>query len=165
MQYTSFLIKYAEIAIKGKNRYLFEDTLVRRISEALRRVEGHFTCRKEQGRIYVYADEGYDYDDTVDALRKVFGIVGICPVVIHAEEGLAKMGQDAVAFLRDSYDVHDQTFKVVCRRAKKSFPVPSMEVNAEIGGMILDAFPQMQVDVHDPDLTINRLRWFVEAIA
>ena len=75
--YQSFLIKYAEIAIKGKNRHLFEDALVSHISHALREVEGEFKVRKEQGRSYVEALSDYDYDETIDALKHVFGIVGI----------------------------------------------------------------------------------------
>ena len=80
--YKAFLIKYAEIAIKGKNRYLFEDALVSQMNHALKKVDGTFRIRKEQGRIYIEMDGEYDYDETVEALKCVFGIVGICPVVI-----------------------------------------------------------------------------------
>ena len=79
--YKAFLIKYAEIAIKGKNRYLFEDALVRNIEYQLKNVDGNFTVRKENGRIYVETEGDYDYDETVEALQRVFGIVGICPVM------------------------------------------------------------------------------------
>ena len=72
--YKSFLIKYAEIAIKGKNRYLFEDALVSQINLSLKKVDGEFLVRKEQGRIYVDALSDYDFDEVVDALTKVFGI-------------------------------------------------------------------------------------------
>ena len=80
--YSSFLVKYAEIAIKGKNRHYFEDALVGRIYAALRNTDGEFAVRREQGRIYVDALGDYDPDEVVDALRCVFGIVGICPVAI-----------------------------------------------------------------------------------
>ena len=66
--YKSFLIKYAEIAIKGKNRYLFEDALVSQINHALKKAEGEFLVRKEQGRIYVDTLSDYDYDEVVEAL-------------------------------------------------------------------------------------------------
>ena len=75
--YKSFLIKYAEIAIKGKNRYLFEDALVSQINHALKKAEGEFLVRKEQGRIYVDTLSDYEYDEVVEALKCVFGIVGI----------------------------------------------------------------------------------------
>ena len=78
MIFHAFLIKYAEIAIKGKNRYIFEDALVKQMNIALSKVEGEFEVKKEQGRIYVFCPEQYDYDETVEALQHVFGIVGIC---------------------------------------------------------------------------------------
>ena len=68
--YKSFLIKYAEIAIKGKNRYLFEDALVSQINHALKKAEGEFLVRKEQGRIYVDTLSDYDYDEVVEALSE-----------------------------------------------------------------------------------------------
>ncbi len=152
--FQTFLIKYGEIAIKGKNRHLFEDALVKQICHALKRVEGDFHVYKEQGRIYIDCDPGYDYDETVEALQKVFGIVGICPVMKCADEGVQKLGDDVVKFLRQAYDRHDQSFKVFTRRPKKSFPIDSMEANAELGGRILDAFPDMRVDVHEPELQL-----------
>ena len=97
--YKSFLIKYAEIAIKGKNRYLFEDALVQNIRYHLERVEGNFQVRKENGRIYVDTEGEYDYEETVETLQRIFGIVGICPVVLVEDEGfdaLAKVVCDYV---------------------------------------------------------------------
>ena len=81
---------------EGKNRYLFEDALVDRMRSALSRVEGCFEVVKEQGRIYVYCPEQYDYDETIDALRKVFGIVYICPVMIFEDRGIEQTVQDVV---------------------------------------------------------------------
>lgn len=71
MQYQSFLIKYAEIGTKGKNRYMFEDALIRQIRYALSSVDGEFDVTKESGRIYVKALGEYDYDDTIEALKRV----------------------------------------------------------------------------------------------
>lgn len=79
--YKAFLIKYGEIGVKGKNRYLFEDALVNQIRFVLREVDGEFQVRKEQGRIFVETEGEYDYEETIEALKRVFGIVGICPVV------------------------------------------------------------------------------------
>ena len=81
MQYQSFLIKYAEIGTKGKNRFMFEDALIKQIRFALREVDGSFEVTKESGRIYVTAEGDYDYDDTIEALKRVFGIADICPMV------------------------------------------------------------------------------------
>ena len=85
--FKSFLIKYAEIGIKGKNRYIFEDALVSNIRIALRRVEGEFSVKKVSGRIYVETLTEFDYDETIESLKKVFGISGICPLFqIHLME-------------------------------------------------------------------------------
>ena len=155
MLYHTLLSKYGEIGIKGKNRYLFEEVLCRRISDALRNVTGEFETHREMGRIYVDCSQDYDFDDAIEALQRVFGIVGICPVVIREEQGLDRLCEDVIAYLREVYPEHNQTFKVETRRADKSYPVPSMEVNARVGGEILDAFPEMKVDVHHPRLEMH----------
>ena len=62
--FKAFLIKYAEIGIKGKNRYLFEDALIRQIQHALKDVDGKFQVTKEQGRVYVEPEGEFDYEDT-----------------------------------------------------------------------------------------------------
>ena len=155
MIFHAFLIKYAEIAIKGKNRYIFEDALVKQMNIALSKVEGEFEVKKEQGRIYVFCPEQYDYDETVEALQHVFGIVGICPVVIYEDQGFEQMAKDVVSYMKNCHPNYDGSFKVYTRRAKKSYPITSMEVSAELGGRILDEFPDASVDVHEPDLTLS----------
>ncbi len=155
MTYQTFLIKYGEIAIKGKNRYMFEDALVRQIRFALRSVEGTFRVHKCQGRIYVDCDGYYDYEETVEALKKVFGIVGICPVVRTEVKEFEELKKDIVAYVEKAYPDKNLTFKVESRRAKKTYPVNSMEMNCDLGEAILDAFPEMRVDVHHPDVLLN----------
>ena len=153
--FKTLLIKYGEIGVKGKNRHLFEDALVRQIRHALKKVDGEFYVHKEQGRIYVECDDTYDFDETVEALKCVFGIVGICPVMKVEDRGIEELGKDVIAFLNHVYDEHNQTFKVMTRRARKTYPIESNDVNMELGGMILDAFPEMHVDVHEPELMIH----------
>lgn len=151
----AFLIKYAEIGIKGKNRYLFEDALVREIRRVLRKVEGSFDVTKEMGRVYVNANGEYDYDETVDALKHVFGITGICPVTIVEDTGFEDLKKAVVDYINEVYPDKNKTFKVFARRSKKSYPLDSMEINRELGGVILDAFPEMKVDVHDPEILLT----------
>ena len=153
--FKTFLIKYGEIGIKGKNRHLFEEALVKQILHALESVEGEFQVYREQGRIYIDAEGFYDFEETVDALQRVFGIVGICPVMKVEDKGLEELGNDVIEFLSNVYDMKDQTFKMDTRRAKKSYPVESMEVNKYLGGRVLDAFPGVSVDVHKPELMIH----------
>lgn len=153
--YKAFLIKYAEIAVKGKNRYMFEDRLVANISYQLKRVDGEFHVRKENGRIYVETQGDYDYDETVAALQRVFGIAGICPVVLVEDNGFDQMAQDVIAHIREAYPVQDFTFKVDARRARKNYPMTSMEINAAIGERVLESFPETKVDVHNPQVMIH----------
>jgi thiamine biosynthesis protein ThiI len=122
---------------------------------ALSKVEGEFEVKKEQGRIYVFCPEQYDYDETVEALQHVFGIVGICPVVRVPVAELEQLRKDVVAYVDEAYEEKNMTFKVDARRAKKSYPANSMEINCEVGEAILEAFPEMKVDVHKPELRIN----------
>ncbi len=155
MRYHTFLIKYGEIGIKGKNRYLFEDALVRQVRFALKDVEGQFEVHKSQARIYVDCDGDYDYDDTVEHLQRVFGIVGICPVVRMEDRGFEQLKKDVVAYMDEAYPDKNLTFKVEARRARKSYPLTSMEINCALGEAILDAFPETKVDVHHPDVMLN----------
>lgn len=153
--YKSFLIKYAEIGVKGKNRYLFEEALVKQIKYALKKAEGEFAVRRTDGRIYVDALTEFDYDETVENLQKVFGISGICPVVHVEDEGFEKLGEAVVRYIDDVYPDKHKTFKVAARRARKNYPLNSMEINMELGGILLDVYPEMRVDVHKPDILLN----------
>ena len=154
MKYSSFLIKYSEIAIKGKNRYMFEDALVKQIRIALKKVEGDFEITKTSGRIYVEYSSDYDFDDTVDALTSVFGITGVCPVVHVEDKGFDQLAKDVIQYMDDVYPDKNITFKVNARRARKNYPLESMEINAKLGEVILDAFPEIKVDVHNPDVML-----------
>ena len=153
--FKAFLVKYAEIGIKGKNRYLFEDALIRQMEYVLKDVEGTFRVTKEQGRIYVQTEGEFDYDETLDALKRVFGIAYICPVVIREDEGFEKLAADVVEYVDHVYSDKNKTFKVYVRRAKKTYPGTSMELSADLGGRILDAYPQMHVDVHQPEILLT----------
>ena len=152
--FTAFLIKYAEIGIKGKNRYLFEDALVDQIRYALRRCDGTFKVYKTQGRIYVDALSEFDYEETVENLKTVFGVSGICPVVYLEDEGFDKLAKDVVNYMDAVYPDKHKTFKVFARRARKNYPLDSMQLNAELGAAILDAFPEFRVDVHQPEIEL-----------
>ncbi len=155
MEYKAFLIKYAEIGVKGKNRYLFEDRLCDQIRYALKRCDGAFDVTKSQGRIYVNADGDYDYDEVVENLKTVFGVTGICPVVQFADEGFEKLCEDVIRYMDEVYPDKNITFKVEARRARKNYPKDSMEINREIGEALLKAFPEIRVDVHKPDVLLR----------
>lgn len=153
--FTAFLIKYAEIGVKGKNKYLFEEALAQQIKYALKRCEGEFKVTRTEGRIYVHALSDFDCDETVDNLKTVFGVSSICPVIHVEDEGFEKLSQTVVEYLDKVYEDKNITFKVQARRARKNYPMNSMEINMELGGVVLAAFPEMKVDVHHPDVMLH----------
>lgn len=153
--FTAFLIKYAEIGVKGKNRYLFEDALIHQIKFALKRCEGKFLISKTQGRIFVEAEGEFDYEETVAQLQHVFGISGICPMIYVEDEGFEKLSERVVRYVDEVYLDKNKTFKVNARRARKNYPRESMEINADLGEAILNAYPEMKVDVHNPEIMLT----------
>ena len=150
-----FLIKYGEIGLKGKNRYLFEDALVRQIRYRLKGIEGNFHVYKAQGRVYVDGTGDFDFEETISSLQKVFGIVGICPVTKTNDQGFEKLAEDVIEHLKRNHHEEGYTFKVEARRSRKNYPLNSMEINRELGAAILTARPDTTVDVHKPDVMLN----------
>ena len=155
MLYQSLLIKYAEIGTKGKNRFLFEDALMKQIRCALKPVDGTFEVTKEAGRIYVQADGEYDYEDAVEALKRVFGIAWICPMFQTEEKDFEKLKKQVAEYVGAVYPDRHKTFKVDSRRADKKYPVSSEQMNRDLGEVILEAYPEMRVDVHHPDILLR----------
>jgi thiamine biosynthesis/tRNA modification protein thiI len=155
MRYKSFLVKYGEIGVKGKNRYLFEDALMKQIRIALTAVEGEFVVSKELGRIYVDADKDYDEDEVISALTKVFGIVAVCPMVRIEDKDFENLKKAVVEYMDKVYENKKITFKVDTRRADKNYPGTSETINADLGEAILNAFPEIRVDVRKPDVLLK----------
>ncbi len=155
MVYQSFLIKYAEIGTKGKNRYLFEDALIKQIKNALKHVEGNFIEFKESGRIYVQAKSEYDYDEVIEALQHVFGIAWICPMLQLEDKDFENLKKVAVDYIGQVYADKNFTFKVDTRRADKNYPIHSEQMNCDLGEVILESFPETRVNVHKPDVLLH----------
>ena len=153
METNSFLIKYAEIGVKGKNRYKFEDALVKRIRQVLYKLKGNFEVYKSQGRIMVDASD-FDQDEAVSALKKVFGIVGICPVRVFKVSDYDTLKADVVSYMKEKYEGKSFTFKVKTRRIDKNFPRTSPAINMDLGELILEALPTLSVDVHEPQVEV-----------
>lgn len=151
-----FLVKYGEIAIKGKNRYLFENRLVDTIKKSLKEL-GSFKVKKEQGRIMVepLEEELIDEQAVKDKLSRIFGIVGIAYGLKEDEVSLEAVKRLAYAQMKKECAKHPITFKVETRRADKRFPLNSMEISAQIGEYLLHQLPdQLKVDVHHPDILL-----------
>lgn len=152
--YQAFLVKYAEIGIKGKNRYKFEEALCRQIERHLEVQEGEFLVQRQQGRILVEAKGDFDFDDVSEALGRVFGISAICPVDMIEDKSWDNLTQAVGDFVEKQYDSLDFTFKVESKRSDKQYPLTSPEVCVEMGAYLLKRFPDMKVDVHHPDVRI-----------
>lgn len=150
----AFLIKYAEIGIKGKNRYVFEDALVRRVKERLARCEGEFLVQKEQGRIYVEAKTEFDQEEVTEGLTHVFGIAHICPVVLVEDKTFHHVCEELVTHMKEELGERPFTFKVFAKRSDKEYPMQSPEICSEAGHFILEHMENASVDVHRPEVSV-----------
>lgn len=149
--FKAFLIKYAEIGLKGNNRYIFENALRDRIKESLLPL-GEFEVSKEQGRIFVSCPDGYDYEETVAALKRVFGISSICPVVVIDGADWDTLTKGVGDYVEAMYPDRHLTFKVEAKRADKNYPRTSPEICSDMGAYLLKRFPELKVDVHEPQV-------------
>lgn len=156
MEFKAFLIKYAEIGVKGKNRFRFEDALIRQMRYALQPV-GEFSIRKESGRIFVDALNEYDYDEAVEALSRVFGIAGICPIVVKENKDFDHVAGVVCDYVGERYEDKHFSFKVHVRRADKAYPIPSMEMAADLGEKLLEHYESegLHVNVREPDVLLT----------
>lgn len=150
----AFLVKYAEIGIKGKNRYIFEDALVRRIKERLERCEGEFWVEKEQGRIYVEAKTDFDEEEVIEGLQHVFGIAHICPVVLVEDKTFSNVCEELVRHMKEELGDKAFTFKVFAKRSDKTYEMESPEICMEAGRYVLENMPNATVDVHHPEVKV-----------
>ena len=152
--YQAFLVKYAEIGLKGSNRFIFENALRDRVKEKLSTL-GNYTVIREQGRIFVECPQDYDYEDTVEALGQVFGVSGFCPVEVIDSTDFETVKEAVGAFVDKTYEKKNFTFKVFAKRADKHYPMESPVICAKIGEYLLERFPQLTVDVHAPQEMIT----------
>ena len=151
----TYLIKYGEIFLKGKNRFIFEDALVNRITEAVEKVEGEFRVHKYLSRIYVECKSDYDEEELIAAIKKVFGVLAICPVLVLEDKGFDDLKEQIVKYVADTYPDVNFTFKMLCKRARKNYPLNSQEMNCSLGEVLLDTYSGLKVDVHKPDVLIT----------
>ncbi len=150
----AFLLKYAEIGIKGKNRYKFENALCEQVRRKLAKIDGEFEVIREQGRIFVEAHGDFDCEEAIQEMGMVFGVTGISPVEVIENKEWDHLTEAVGDFVERQYDTQDFTFKVKCRRSDKHYPLTSPEVCMEMGGYLLERFPALSVDVHDPEVLI-----------
>ena len=147
------LIKNGELALKGLNRSVFEDTLIKNIKIALSDL-GDYTVRKAQSTIYIEPENAdFDFDGALTAVSKVFGIAAFSRARV-CEKDMDDILSAAPEYLEETLK-NIKTFKVEAKRADKRFPFTSPEISAAVGGAILSKFPHLNVDVHRPDEIIT----------
>lgn len=151
--YNILIVKYGEIGVKGKNRYIFENKLIKNVKNILKPI-GKFNVYKEYGRIYVDLD-GYDYEEVVEEVKKVFGIVGVCPAV-RAEKDYNLLKELALNMLEEKIEQGYKSFKVDSRRGDKDFKLTSQEMSLDIGGYLVSQVKdKIAVDVRNPEVKIH----------
>ena len=151
--YNILVVKYGEIGVKGKNRYIFENKLIKNVKNILKPI-GKFNVYKEYGRIYVDLD-GYDYEEVVEEVKKVFGIVGVCPAV-RAEKDYNLLKELALKMLEGKIEQGYKSFKVDSRRGDKDFKLTSQEMSLDIGGYLVSQVKdKIAVDVRNPEVKIH----------
>ncbi len=147
------LAKYGEIALKGLNKHTFEDTLIKNIRYRLKAV-GQFNITRAQSTVYIEPKTDYiDIDDAIERLRKIFGIAKLCRAVVIEKDWdeIAKIAPD---YLEDALS-GARSFKVVARRADKRFPMNSPQIMMELGEVLLEKYPHLKVDVHNPEIIVT----------
>ncbi len=147
------LLKAGELVLKGLNRRSFED---RMIGNMKRRLEGlgKFKVWTSQSTIYVEPmEDGISIDETVKRMQTVFGVAALCPSLV-VEKDFDVIAKHTLEYLRDTLN-SARTFKVDARRADKTFPLNTPQICMELGGIILDNFPHLTVDVHNPQVTVT----------
>ena len=139
------LLKCGELSLKGLNRRNFESVLIRNCRRRLEKL-GQFKIWSAQSTIYVEPQQEADMEEAEDQLKKVFGIAALtrCAVV---EKDFEKICAAAPEYLQQILE-DAGTFKVEARRSDKRFPMKSPEICRELGGVLLEAFPHLKVDVH-----------------
>ena len=159
--YNSIIVKYGEIGIKGKNRYIFENKLIKNIKNMLKPID-KFNVYKEYGRVYVDLGD-YEYDEVCEEVKKVFGVVGVCPAVKvlrnneeDVEAAYQKLKETALLVLEEKIEAGAKTFKVESRIGDKSFRLTSQDMSIDIGGYLLsNVGDKIKVDINKPEAKIK----------
>ena len=147
------LLKLGEIVLKGLNRKSFEQKLMSNVRRRLEPI-GKFRVYCLQSTVYVEAQEdGADMDAAFAALKKVFGVIKLSRAAAceKDKDAIAKL---AIEYLREDME-RVRSFKVESKRSDKSFPMTSIQLSQYVGGLLAEAYPTVQVDVHEPELTVH----------
>ncbi|WP_124727772.1 tRNA uracil 4-sulfurtransferase ThiI [Staphylospora marina] len=151
MKENCILLRYGELALKGKNRTDFENRLIANIRAKLDKFPGVRVTRT-YGRLFVEPGD-QPVEPILEELQTVFGLVGMSPA-IRVDSDWERIKEAAREYVQ-SRCPDARTFKVTAKRSDKSFPIPSQEMNHRLGGFLLKTVPGLKVDVHRPDLNLH----------
>lgn len=155
MEEKVLIVRYGEIAMRGNNRKLFVTRLVNAIRKNLDDMGDYYVVR-EQGRLIVEDRGGeMDFDKVIPRVVCILGITGVCPALKTTEQDIENIKKVCEQHINEIGIDDYKTFKVETKRSDKRYPLGSREVSAAVGEYILEKFPQLTVDVHEPDLTVN----------
>ena len=147
------LLKLGELVLKGLNRRTFEDKLIANARRKLR-PHGEFKVYTKQSAMYVEPkNDECDMDGAWEAMKKVFGVVGLSRARACDKDADAML-ETAKTYLHDKLSAA-RSFKVEAKRSDKTFPMTSIQLAQYVGGELHDAFPNLTVDVHHPELTVH----------
>ena len=146
------LVKLGEVVLKGLNRRSFEDVLLRNIRRRITSLGG-FDVREIQSTVYVTPHDGADIADAEEKIAKVFGIAAYSRAC-ETQKEIHAICESAANYLHKEL-LGAKTFKVECKRSDKKFPLNSPQVCAEVGAYLLERFPNLKVDVNEPEYTVR----------
>ncbi len=147
------LVKYGEMVLKGLNKRTFEDMLTKNIKRRLKSI-GHFQLSSAQSTTYITPlDEDIDLGEVTERVGKIFGIAALCRACV-CEKDFEDIKIKSIEYLYDILSCA-KTFKVNAKRSDKAFPMKSPEICAELGGILLEKFPNLTVDVKNPEVTVT----------
>lgn len=150
------LVKYGEIALRGNNRYIFEENILIHIKKRIKFTGKKYRVIKEQGRLLVEAEDGdVDYEKTIPLLIKIFGILGVCPCIKTENQDIENIKVLALEHIKEEFDNKEISFKVETKRSDKRYPLESREISSLIGEYLLDNMQNLKVDVHKPNVMLN----------
>ena len=131
---------------------MFEDRLMKIIRQSIGDC-GTFKLKKAQSTIYLIPDDGFDYENALESLKKIFGIAAIV-VCAQTEKDIEQIKETAVSYLKEELN-NAKTFKCNGKRSDKAFPLKSPQICAIVGEYILEKYPHLRVDVNNPDVTVD----------
>ncbi len=146
------LLKYGELVLKGANKSVFENAMIRDIKRKIQNF-GSFSVSRCQSTVFVEPNDDFaDIDGALDACKKVFGIVSICRAAV-CEKNMDAILETVKTYIPD-YLVGCKTFKADAKRSDKKFPLKSPQIAAEVGGAVLSTVRGIKVDVNHPDIVV-----------